>query len=169
MLHISAIMAGGIYIPLNPDFTDAEVSYYLNDSKPTIFICMPERAESLIKIASESNVPFTYTIGTKDIGTFYEEIYQEMPNSQKLFPEKRRILQQFYYTSGTTGKPKGAMISHRALSSNALILQKEWRFTSQDVLIHALPVFHTHGLFVATNVALVSGAKLIFLDKFDSR
>ena len=74
-LYISAIMAGGIYIPLNPDFTDAEVSYYLNDSKPTIFICVPERAESLMKIASESDVPFTYTIGTKDIGTFYEAIY----------------------------------------------------------------------------------------------
>ena len=90
-LYISAIMAGGIYIPLNPDFTDAEVSYYLNDSKPTIFICMPERAKSLMKIASESDVPFTYTIGTKDIGTFYEEVYLRDAKLQKSFPEKRRI------------------------------------------------------------------------------
>ena len=88
-------MAGGIYIPLNPDFTDAEVSYYLNDSKPTIFICMPERAESLIKIASESNVPFTYTIGTKDTGTFYEEIYLRDAKFTEAVPRKRRILQQF--------------------------------------------------------------------------
>ena len=90
-----------------------------------------------------------------------------MPNSQKSFQERGGYSSNFD-TSGTTGKPKGAMISHRALSSNALILRKEWCFTSQDVLIHALPVFHTHGLFVATNVALVSGAKLLFLDKFDS-
>ena len=167
-LYISAIMAGGIYIPLNPDFTDAEVSYYLNDSKPTIFICVPERAESLMKIASESDVPFTYTIGTKDIGTFYEEVYLRDAKFTEVIPREEEDIAAILYTSGTTGKPKGAMISHRALSSNALILRKEWRFTSQDVLIHALPVFHTHGLFVATNVALVSGAKLLFLDKFDS-
>ncbi len=167
-LYIATIMAGGIYIPLNPDFTDTEVSYYLSDSQPTIFICMTERAQSLTKIADKLEVPFFYTLGLEKTGTFYEEVYSRDAKFIDVVSRKEEDIAAILYTSGTTGKPKGAMIPHRALSSNALILCKEWKFTDQDVLIHALPVFHTHGLFVATNVALVSGAELLFMEKFDA-
>ena len=167
-IYISTIMAGGIYIPLNPDFTDSEVSYYLSDSQPTIYICMTERAHSLAVIANKLDVPFFYTLGLENSGTFYEEVYSRNAKFTDVIARKEEDIAAILYTSGTTGKPKGAMIPHRALSSNALILCKEWKFTNQDVLIHALPVFHTHGLFVATNVALVSGAELLFMEKFDS-
>ncbi len=167
-LYISTIMAGGIYIPLNPDFTDTEVSYYLSDSQPTIYICMTERSHSLAVIANKLDVPFFYTIGLENTGTFYEEVYRRNAKFTDVVARKEEDIAAILYTSGTTGKPKGAMIPHRALSSNALILCKEWKFTNKDVLIHALPVFHTHGLFVATNVALVSGAEILFIEKFDS-
>ncbi|MBT5765625.1 MAG: AMP-binding protein [Kordiimonadaceae bacterium] len=166
-LYIGAIMAGGIYIPLNPDFTDAEVSYYLNDSQPSVFICMSERKESLFKIAAESNVPNLYTLGIDNSGTLPQEIRTTNAIFIQEVARQDEDIAAILYTSGTTGRPKGAMIPHRALGSNAITLCAEWQYTEQDVLIHALPVFHTHGLFVATNVALVSGAEILFMDKFD--
>ena len=167
-LYVAVIMAGGIYIPLNPDFTDTEVSYYLNDSQPTIFVCMLDRMETLFQIARESNVPFIYSMGADKSGSFYEVINSQNVKFTSVAERKEEDIAAILYTSGTTGRPKGAMIPHRALGSNASTLCRQWKFSAQDVLIHALPVFHTHGLFVATNVALVSGAEMLFMDKFDT-
>ena len=167
-LYVAAIMAGGIYIPLNPDFTDTEVSYYLNDSQPTIFICMLDRMETLFQIARESNVPHIFSLGADKSGSFYEDINSQNVAFTSVAARQEKDIAAILYTSGTTGRPKGAMISHRALGSNASTLCRQWKFSAQDVLIHALPVFHTHGLFVATNVALVSGAEMLFMDKFDT-
>ena len=167
-LYVGAIMAGGIYIPLNPDFTDIEVSYYLNDSQPTIFICMLDRIETLFKIARESNVMHIYSLDTDKSGSFHEELNSQNFEFMSVAERQEEDIAAILYTSGTTGRPKGAMIPHRALGSNASTLCKHWKFSAEDVLIHALPVFHTHGLFVATNVALVSGAEMLFIDKFDT-
>ncbi len=167
-LYVAAVMAGGIYIPLNPDFTDTEVSYYLNDSQPTFFICMLDRTNTLLQIARESNVEHIYSIGANKTGSFYEQINSQNAEFKSVAERQDEDIAAILYTSGTTGRPKGAMIPHRALGSNALTLCREWKFSKADVLIHALPVFHTHGLFVATNVALVSGAEMLFMDKFDT-
>ena len=149
-LYLATVLAGGIILPLNPDYTRAETQYFLEDATPRVFVTpMPEgwpvpRALTMEALVAEGRDGFEPVArGPEDLAAIL-------------------------YTSGTTGRSKGAMLSHRALASNAQILQTAWRFTADDTLIHALPVFHTHGLFVATNVALMAGASLEFMAKFNA-
>ena len=147
-LYLATVIAGGIILPLNPAYTRAETLYFLEDATPAVFITdSPEgwpvaRALTLRALQAEG------CAGFQPVARAAEDI--------------AAIL----YTSGTTGRPKGAMLSHRALASNSLTLKDYWHFTAADTLLHALPIFHTHGLFVATNVALMAGAALEFLPKF---
>ena len=150
-LYLATVLAGGIFLPLNPAYTDAELRYFLEDATPTVFVHAPERAGNW-------PVPRAITM---------QGLLAEGSDGFTPVPRKPEDLAAILYTSGTTGRSKGAMLSHRALASNSKTLQEYWRFTRDDVLIHALPVFHTHGLFVATNVALIAGAALEFLPKFD--
>ena len=165
-LYLGTVLAGGVFLPLNTAYTASEVAYFLGDAEPSVFVCDPARREALAPVAEAAGVPVLLTLGACGAGTLAEAAAGEA--GFEAVARGEGDLAAILYTSGTTGRSKGAMLSHANLASNAETLREAWRFTPEDVLIHALPIFHTHGLFVATNVALVSGASLIFLPGFDA-
>lgn len=154
-LYLGVVMAGGVFLPLNPSYTAPEVAYFLTDATPHIFVIDPAFLSGLSDVTSDIPHVLTFDNLTPDLGPF------------QAVARGADDLAAILYTSGTTGRSKGAMLSHRALASNSATLVDTWQFTAQDTLIHALPIFHTHGLFVATNVALMAGAAVRFLPKFD--
>ncbi|WP_417320529.1 AMP-binding protein [Emcibacter sp.] len=165
-LYLGALRAGAIFIPLNTAYTDDEVDYFLKDARPQIFVCRPEGEEAAERLAAGAGVPFLKLMGTTPDNCFWAEALQADPDPD-IEDYEEDDLAAILYTSGTTGKPKGAMLSHGNLSSNALTLLDYWAFEDGDVLLHALPVFHVHGLFVALNTAFLNASKVIFLEKFD--
>ena len=162
-LYLGTVMAGGVFLPLNTAYTTAEVSYFLGDAKPRVVVCDPGKAEAIATVAGAAKV---MTLDAKGRGTMEEAVV----GRGGFTPVARRAddLAAILYTSGTTGRSKGAMLSHKNLASNSEMLRDYWQFTKSDNLIHALPIFHTHGLFVATNVALLAGASVEFLARFDA-
>ncbi len=166
-LYLGCVRAGAVFLPLNTAYTPAEVEYFLGDAEPALFICDPAKRAALEPIARAKHVPQVETLGADEGGTLRErcaETRDEFADAARGADDVAAIL----YTSGTTGRSKGAMLTHENLRSNAETLTAYWRFTGKDVLIHALPVYHTHGLFVATNVILAAGASMIFLPKLDA-
>jgi len=164
-LYLGTVRAGGIFLPLNTAYTPAEIAYFLGDARPSIFVCDPRKRDTLEPIAQEAGAK-VLTLDAQGKGTLPDAAAAATPlarTSERGGKDVAAIL----YTSGTTGRSKGAMLTHDNLLSNALVLVDYWRFTGDDVLIHALPIFHTHGLFVATNVVLAAHASMIFLPKFD--
>ncbi|MBF9034933.1 AMP-binding protein [Rhodobacterales bacterium HKCCE2091] len=161
MLYLGTVMAGGVFLPLNTAYTPSELGYFLSDATPRIFVCNPARVETLAPVAAGAGIR---TLDAAGRGSLTDSLPAPLPAPVARGPED---LAAILYTSGTTGRSKGAMLSHRALRSNSRTLADLWRFTDTDVLIHALPIYHTHGLFVATNVALLSGASCVFLPGFD--
>ncbi|MGX9352079.1 malonate--CoA ligase [Shimia sp. W99] len=162
-LYLGTVMAGGVFLPLNTAYTTPEVAYFLGDATPRVVVCDPAREADIAGIAGDAKV---MTLDANGAGSM-----ADAATAQTGFTPVARAaddLAAILYTSGTTGRSKGAMLSHDNLSSNSETLRDTWRFTDQDVLIHALPIFHTHGLFVATNVALLAGASVVFLAKFDA-
>ena len=160
-----AIRAGVIFLPLNTAYTPAEVAYFVSDAGAKLLLC-DGRNETALRPVAEAAGATLATLGADGSGRFAAAAAGLAPG-----PVERRApddLAAFLYTSGTTGRSKGAMLSHGNLLSNARVLVDVWRFTAGDVLLHALPIFHTHGLFVATNVALLAGCPMIFLPKFDA-
>ncbi|HET6468116.1 MAG TPA: malonyl-CoA synthase [Geminicoccaceae bacterium] len=166
MLYLASLRAGAVYLPLNTAYTPAELRYFLRDAEPTLFVCRPELQGQLSDLVAEVGVPHLETLGEAGEGSLMDRA-DAAPTEFGDVVRGRDDLAAILYTSGTTGRSKGAMLSHGNLASNAATLAEAWRFTQDDRLLHALPIFHTHGLFVATNVTLVSGASLIFLPRFD--
>ncbi|MFD0914866.1 malonyl-CoA synthase [Pseudahrensia aquimaris] len=170
MLYIACARMGAVFLPLNTAYTAQEVRYFLDDASAKLFICDPASSEALKPIAEECGSRLE-TLGvpgeSKDSGSFFALAQTMQPTFENAAcgPDD---LAAILYTSGTTGRSKGAMLSHDNLLSNARALTDFWRFTSDDVLLHALPIFHTHGLFVALNVVMCSGASLIFLPAFNN-
>ena len=164
LLYLACLRAGAVYIPLNPAYTVAELRYLLADAEPKLFVCKPGRLAE----CGELGLPLMRSLGTQGDGSLLADLAQASPSFTDHVCD-RDDLAAILYTSGTTGRSKGAMLSHGNLASNAQTLKEAWRFTSQDRLLHALPIFHTHGLFVATNIALISGASMLFLPSFDIR
>ena len=167
VLTLACLKAGAALLPLNPAYTLAELEYFLDDSAPALTICRPSALAAVRELAAKLGLKAVESLGAAREGTFAERIdatSAEAPTVKRASDDLAAIL----YTSGTTGRSKGAMLTHENLASNALALVDLWRFTESDVLIHALPVFHTHGLFVASNVALLSGATMIFQPRFDA-
>ncbi len=165
-LYLATVKAGGIFLPLNTAYTPAEIEYFLTDAEPAIFVCDPAKLDALSPIAAKAGAK-VLTLDSKGEGTLADAA----ANAQPLETSSSRggdDIAAILYTSGTTGRSKGAMLSHDNLLSNAITLVDYWRFAASDTLIHALPIFHTHGLFVATNVVLASGASMIFQQKFDT-
>jgi malonyl-CoA/methylmalonyl-CoA synthetase len=167
MLYLAAARAGAVYLPLNTAYTAGEIRYFLGDAEPTLFVCRPELAEPMRALAAEVGVPRVETLGEKGDGSLMEKARDARPDFADV-PRDRDDLAAILYTSGTTGRSKGAMLSHGNLVSNAEALRDYWRFTADDRLLHALPIFHTHGLFVATNITLIAGGSLILLLRFDA-
>ena len=162
-LYAASVSIGAVFLPLNPAYTPPEVGYFLNDATPRLFICDPAKADALAEVARQTTLK---TLDAKGAGSFGADMAQA---DLQFVPEARHgaDLAAILYTSGTTGRSKGAMLTHDNLLSNAQTLADLWRFTPQDVLLHALPIFHTHGLFVASNVSLLTGGQMIFLSGFD--
>ena len=160
----ACIHQGLIFLPINENYTAEETSFFLRDSQTRLFVTTRKEAESLSESAdSYFQIETLENNGTGTLSSFAD--CQKGPT----IPKGRNLqdVAALLYTSGTTGRPKAAMITHENLISNVETLKEYWRFSAEDILIHALPVYHTHGLFVATNVSLISGGSLIFLPKFD--
>ncbi|MFE1602579.1 malonate--CoA ligase [Methylobacterium sp. ID0610] len=165
-LYLGCVRAGAVFLPLNTAYTAAEIAYFLGDAEPALFVCDPGKLDALKPVAEAAGVPQVGTLDAAGEGTMAAEAAGQTGDFADIArgPDD---LAAILYTSGTTGRSKGAMLSHDNLASNALTLVEAWRFTAGDVLIHALPVFHTHGLFVATNTVLMAGAAMVFLPKLD--
>jgi malonyl-CoA/methylmalonyl-CoA synthetase len=165
VLYLGTVRAGAVYLPLNTAYTLNELDYFIGDAEPSLVVCDPSRAEGLAPIAAKVKARVE-TLGPDGKGSLTDaanKANSEFATVSRANDDLAAIL----YTSGTTGRSKGAMLSHDNLASNSLSLVDYWRFTDKDVLIHALPIYHTHGLFVATNVTLFSRASMIFLPKLD--
>ncbi len=172
MLYLATVRAGAVFLPLNTAYTPAEVEYFLTDAEPALFVCAPERVEALRPKAEKAGARLE-TMGVWRAGLEPVEagsFFAQVPEHARFQTLERAPddLATILYTSGTTGRSKGAMTTHENLASNALTLAEYWRFTAEDVLLHALPIFHTHGLFTSCNTVLASGASLIWLPRFDA-
>jgi malonyl-CoA/methylmalonyl-CoA synthetase len=163
LLYLACLRVGAIFLPLNTAYTTAELDYFIGDAEPRLMICDPAKREAIAAIARGA------AIETLD-ATGQGSLMDRAARAATTFADRPRgpdDLAAILYTSGTTGRSKGAMLSHDNLLSNALTLRDTWHFTAKDVLLHALPIFHTHGLFVATNVILLAGASMLFLPRLD--
>jgi malonyl-CoA/methylmalonyl-CoA synthetase len=166
VLYLATVRAGAVYLPLNTAYTLNELDYFIGDAEPSLVVCDPSKSEGIMPIASRVNATVE-TLGPDGKGTLTDAAEAAAPDFTTV-PRGNDDLAAILYTSGTTGRSKGAMLSHDNLASNSLTLVDYWRFTADDVLIHALPIYHTHGLFVATNVTLFARASMIFLPKLDA-
>lgn len=167
MLYLGTLRAGAVFLPLNTAYTDAELDYFLANAEPKILVCDPVRHAALAPLAVKAGVQSAVTLSADGQGSLADRSAACAPDFNDT-PRGPDDLAAILYTSGTTGRSKGAMLTHGNLASNAEVLAALWRFSPDDVLLHALPIYHTHGLFVAVNTMLLSGGKIIFLPKFES-
>jgi malonyl-CoA/methylmalonyl-CoA synthetase len=166
VLYLAAVRAAAVYLPLNTAYTINELDYFITDAEPSVVVCDPSKAQGIAEIAAKVGARVE-TLGPDGKGSL-SDAADNAATQFATVPRADDDLAAILYTSGTTGRSKGAMLTHDNLASNSLTLVDYWRFTDSDVLIHALPIYHTHGLFVASNVTLFARASMIFLPKFDS-
>ena len=166
MLYLATLRAGYVFLPLNTAYKSAEIEYFLQDAQPAVVLCASAQFGWISRLAFGNGALRVFTLNEDRTGSWLERAAQ---CSDQQSPARRKAgdLAAILYTSGTTGRSKGAMLSHGNLLSNARVLQHYWGWRSGDVLIHALPIFHVHGLFVALHGALFSGSKMIWLGKFE--
>ncbi len=164
-LYAACVQTGIVFLPLNTGYTAEELSYFIEDSGACTVVCDAENAQSLAPVAARFGATLE-TLNADGTGTLAATA-KAMPTDHPVADRTEEDLAALLYTSGTTGRSKGAMLSQGNLLSNARTLADYWAFTPQDVLLHALPIFHTHGLFVATNVSLMTRGSMIFLPGFD--
>ena len=165
-LYLACLRTGIIYTPLNTSYTLKEVEYFIENIQPKLFVCTPDKMDSISLVCKKLNVPNYQSLGKSEEDPFLKEILT-LKQSNVFENCEENDTAAILFTSGTTGKSKGAMITHGNLSSNAFALKEIWNFTQKDTLLHALPTFHVHGLFVALHTAFLSASKIIFLEKFD--
>ncbi len=164
-VYAACVQAGLVFLPLNTAYTPDEVSYFLENSGARIFICDSTHSVMLRPVAQASSAQLE-TLDADGSGSL-RDLANTMPDNFETVDCNGDDLAAFLYTSGTTGRSKGAMLTQDNLISNAQTLAELWKFSADDVLLHALPIFHTHGLFVAINTTLVAGGSMILLSKFD--
>jgi len=167
MLYLGALRAGAVFLPLNTAYTAGELEYFMRDAEPALFVCDPAALAAIEPLAAAAGVPHVATLAADGSGGLADMLGSAAADFDTV-ARADDDLAAILYTSGTTGRSKGAMLSHENLASNAFMLKDYWRFTGDDVLLHALPIFHTHGLFVATNTILAAGASMIFLPRFEA-
>lgn len=163
-LYFACVQSGAVLLPLNNAYTTTELAYFLSDAEPAAVVVDSERAEETAMVAGAAHV---LTLDLDGTGSLSKQAASQATTFDTV-ARSANDLAAILYTSGTTGRSKGAMLSHANLLSNAQVLRDYWQFTEQDVLLHALPIFHTHGLFVATNVTLAAGGSMIFMPSFNA-
>jgi malonyl-CoA/methylmalonyl-CoA synthetase len=168
MLYLAVLRAGFVYLPLNTAYQAAEIEYFIGNAEPAVVVCSGSNFGWVSKIAFRAGTGHVFTLNEDRSGSL---LARAALHDDRHEPAQREAsdLAAILYTSGTTGRSKGAMLSHANLLSNALTLQRYWGWRPGDVLIHALPIFHVHGLFVASHGALLNGSPMIWFSKFDAR
>jgi malonyl-CoA/methylmalonyl-CoA synthetase len=166
-LYLATIKAGYVYLPLNTAYQAAEIEYFIQNAEPAVMVCSSKNFAWVSKIAFKSGTGHVFTLDDNRTGTLLDRAATQSDRF-KTVACGDDDLAAILYTSGTTGRSKGAMLTHKNLSSNALVLQKFWGWKKGDVLLHALPIFHVHGLFVAAHGALINGSKMIWLPRLDT-
>ncbi|RVU43312.1 malonate--CoA ligase [Rubrivivax rivuli] len=168
MLYLAVLRAGHVFLPLNTAYQASEIEYFIGNAEPAVVVCAGKNFGWVSKIAFVAGTKHVYTLNDDRTGTLLD---RAAFHSDRHTPAVRAAddLAAILYTSGTTGRSKGAMLTHGNLLSNAQVLHQAWGWQQSDVLIHALPIFHVHGLFVASHGALLAGAKMVWFSRFDPR
>ena len=168
MLYLAVLRAGLVYLPLNTAYQRDEIGYFIGNAEPAVVVCAPKNFGWVSRIAFAAGTTHVFTLGDDRSGSLLQRaaVQSDMHEPAVRGPGD---LAAILYTSGTTGLAKGAMLSHGNLLSNAQVLEDYWGWQPSDVLIHALPIFHVHGLFVASHGALLAGAKMIWLNRFEPK
>ena len=168
LLYLACLRAGLVFVPLNTAYKSAEIEYFIGNAKPAVVVCSPENFSWVARIAFQSGVSSVFTLDTNRGGSLLERAtHGRTEHNIALCGEHDSAA--ILYTSGTTGQSKGALLTHGNLSSNALVLKDYWGWREGDILLHTLPIFHVHGLFVALHGALINGSKILWFAKFDPR
>lgn len=164
-LYFACLRSGLVYVPINTAYTADEVRYFVSDAEASVFVCSPDRLTQLGQALDSATNTVTVTMGKDRDGTLCVAAEQAEPSSN-VITRQDSDLAAMLYTSGTTGRSKGAMLTHLGLRTNALALHQVWAFEPGDVLLHTLPIFHVHGLFVALHCAILNGSEVIFCERF---
>ncbi len=168
MLYLATLRAGYVFLPLNTAYQSAEIEYFIGNAEPSVVVCSRKNFGWVSKIAFKAGTQNVFTLDDDRTGSLLDRA-AHCSDRHEVVQRSADDLAAILYTSGTTGRSKGAMLSHGNMLSNALVLKDYWAWQPGDVLIHALPIFHVHGLFVAIHGALINGSKMIWLAKFDPR
>jgi malonyl-CoA/methylmalonyl-CoA synthetase len=168
LLYLACLRTGAIFVPVNVANSAQEVEHFLNDARPHLVVLRPEDMAALAPLASSSGAAHVETLGPNGEGSFAELLRKASPEEGPAVALPASATAAIVYTSGTTGRSKGAMLTRGNLASNAAVLARSWHFTPQDVLLHTLPLNHVHGLFVAINTVLASASSLVLMPKFDA-
>ena len=166
-LYLGCLRAGFVYLPLNTAYQPPEVAYFLGDAQPSVFVCRPGSLEALGPLAAAAGVAAVLTLDADGSGTLASQAAAARADGP-VHVAAADDLAIIIYTSGTTGRSKGAMLTHGNLAANGLALARAWGFGPADVLLHQLPLFHVHGLFISTHCVLLSGARMLFHRRFDA-
>jgi malonyl-CoA/methylmalonyl-CoA synthetase len=166
MLYLATLRAGYVFLPLNTAYQSAEIEYFLGDATPAVVVCTGKNFGWVAKIAFKAGARHVFTLNDDRTGSLLERAAHHS-DVHEIAAKQPDDLAAILYTSGTTGRSKGAMLTHGNLLSNARVLKSYWGWRPGDVLIHALPIFHVHGLFVASHGAMLNGSKMIWLARFD--
>jgi malonyl-CoA/methylmalonyl-CoA synthetase len=168
ILYLAVLRSGHVFLPLNTAYQAGEIEYFVGNAEPAVVVCSPANFGWVSKIAFKAGTRHVYTLGEDRSGTLLDRASHHR-DTHTVAHSQADDLAVIIYTSGTTGRSKGAMLSHGNTVSNARTLQSYWGWRPDDVLIHALPIFHVHGLFVAIHGALINGSPMLWLNKFDPR
>lgn len=168
LFYLGCLRAGATYLPLNPAYRRAELGHFLADARPSLVVCDPAMLDEMRTLSHAHRVDHLYTLDCNGAGSLRDAAANIEPRftTADLTADAPAVI---LYTSGTTGRPKGAIITHRNLTANATALVQTWGWRRDDVLLHALPLYHIHGLFVACHCALLGASKIIFVSKFDAK
>ncbi len=167
LLYLATLRAGAVFLPLNPAYRAAELDYFVEDARPAVLVCRSDDLDWVTPLAAHRNVGHLFTLNDTRTGSLLTHAAQ-MARHHEVAVRQPDDLAAILYTSGTTGRSKGAQLSHGNLLSNARTLLRHWDWRTDDVLVHALPIFHIHGLFVAGHCALLSGTPMRWIGKFDA-
>ena len=168
LLYLAVLKAGAVYQPLNTAYTAAEVSYFVEDAQPKLIVCDPARQPEMRTLADKFGVFAVVNLDADGAGSL-ATMAATMDDRHETVARTADDFAGLLYTSGTTGRSKGAMVTHDNLASNAETLVELWRITSNDTLLHALPIFHVHGLYTALNTAFLSAATMLWFNRFDAK